>query len=362
MIEYTGRTNIASVVFLDIVGYSKVPDSRQMAMKSLLNEVIGEAVADIAEGERIILDTGDGAALCFLGDPEDALFFATAVLSTVRRITGDAAQQLRIGVNLGAIKAITDLNGRPNVIGDGINVAQRVMDFAAPDEILVSRSYFEVVARLNEGNERFFVSMGTKKDKHVREHQLYAIVPDKIGSLGHRTERGSQPVARPAAPSTARRPATEASDSVVFTEEFLAGEERRLAERIGPIAKIIIRKTAASAKSMAEFYQTIAVVIQDEADRASFLASATADGVSSVSDPATPTKDLSGDESMLPSESNLIAAERNLAEIIGPLASILVKKSAEEATSLQDLYARLAEHITDEAGKRRFLDAARTDK
>ena len=67
---------------------------------------------------------------------------------------------------------MTNLNGRPNVVGDGVNVAQRVMSFAEVGEILVSRSYYGVVARLREGNERLFRYMGSKRDKHVREHQL----------------------------------------------------------------------------------------------------------------------------------------------------------------------------------------------
>ena len=174
MIERAGRTIICSVVFIDIVGYSKTSDSRQLAMKTRLNELLAQAMGGVAESERLILDTGDGAALCFLGDPEDALFVATAVNDAVKSEAGDATQVLRIGINLGPIKVVTDLNGQPNAVGDGINVAQRIMSFAGENEILVSRSYYEVVARLSEGNERLFRYLGIKKDKHVREHHLYA--------------------------------------------------------------------------------------------------------------------------------------------------------------------------------------------
>ena len=92
MIERAGRTVICSVVFIDIVGFSKTPDSRQIAMKARLNELLAQAVGGVAESERLILDTGDGAALCFLGDPEDALFVATAVNDAVKSEVGDAAQ------------------------------------------------------------------------------------------------------------------------------------------------------------------------------------------------------------------------------------------------------------------------------
>ena len=147
-------------------------------MKARLNEHISDAVAQIAEAERIVLDTGDGVAICFLGDPEDALFVTTAAMAAVRGETGEARQLLRVGINLGPIKVVTDLTGRANVVGDGINVAQRIMSFASDDEILVSRSYFEVVSRLREGNEKLFRYLGAKKDKHIREHQVYAISPE----------------------------------------------------------------------------------------------------------------------------------------------------------------------------------------
>ncbi|MFQ5974290.1 MAG: hypothetical protein ACE5Q3_18355, partial [Alphaproteobacteria bacterium] len=227
MIDRTGRTVIASTVFMDIVGYSKSSVSRQMAMKARLNEHIASAVARLSAEERIILDTGDGVALCFLGDPEDALFVATAVGDKVRKETGEAAQTLRTGIHLGPVKLVIDLNGQENVVGDGINVAQRIMSFAGDDEILVSRAYYEVVARLDAANEKLFSYLGTKKDKHVREHQVYAF------SL-HSAEPGEPPVqdrehrrSEPVAAETEGRTA-DAGSAGILTEDLLVAEERRL--------------------------------------------------------------------------------------------------------------------------------------
>ena len=86
--ENTGRTTICCIVFLDIVEFSTTVDARQLAMKARLNEHISDAVAEIAETERIVLDTGDGVAICFIGDPEDALFVSTATMAAVRGETG----------------------------------------------------------------------------------------------------------------------------------------------------------------------------------------------------------------------------------------------------------------------------------
>jgi outer membrane biosynthesis protein TonB len=172
----TNRTFICSVVFLDIVEYSKKPVAEQIQIKERLNGLLTEALANVAPNDRIILDTGDGAALSFLGDPEDALFVSLALrdgLGAPHLQLPD--MKMRVGINLGPVKLVKDINGQPNIIGDGINVAQRVMSFAEPGQILVSRSYYEVVSCLSEGYVQLFHYEGSRTDKHVREHEVYAV-------------------------------------------------------------------------------------------------------------------------------------------------------------------------------------------
>jgi hypothetical protein len=92
-----------------------------------------------------------------------------------QNVTSGPQLQIRVGVNLGPVRLVKDINGQPNIIGDGINVAQRVMSFAEPGQILVSRSYYDVMARLSEDYAKLFHYEGAKTDKHVREHEVYAI-------------------------------------------------------------------------------------------------------------------------------------------------------------------------------------------
>ncbi len=192
------RTIICSVLFLDITEYSRRPVSEQIQLKERLNDTLSVALADVAASDRIILDTGDGAAISFLGDPEDALFVALSLRDAlVAPPPGDGPQlQTRIGINLGPVKLITDLNGQPNIIGDGINVGQRVMSFAEPGQILVSRSYFEVISRLSEDYVKLFNYEGARTDKHVREHEVYAVGASQPGikraaaSARERSRRG----------------------------------------------------------------------------------------------------------------------------------------------------------------------------
>src|SRR5262245_8527136 len=167
--ESSGRTLVCSVLFLDIVEYSKKPVAEQLQLKQAFNAALGRALEEVAPRDRIILDTGDGAAITFLGDPEDALFASISMR--------DAATSLgvRAGVNLGPVRLVKDLNGQVNIIGDGINVAQRVMSFARPGTLLVSRSFYEVVSCLSRDYASLFRHEGSRTDKHVRDHEVYSV-------------------------------------------------------------------------------------------------------------------------------------------------------------------------------------------
>jgi len=168
--ESSGRTLVCSVLFLDIVEYSKKPVSEQLQLKQDFNRVLTRALEHVPPRDRIILDTGDGAAVTFMGDPEDALFAAMAMRD------GVGALAVRCGVNLGPVRLVKDLNAQMNIIGDGINVAQRVMSFARPGQLLVSRSFYEVVSCLSRDYANLFHHEGARTDKHVREHDVYSVV------------------------------------------------------------------------------------------------------------------------------------------------------------------------------------------
>ncbi|MGH8677488.1 MAG: PEGA domain-containing protein, partial [Burkholderiales bacterium] len=110
----------------------------------------------------------------------------------------------RIGCNLGPVRLVRDLNGQPNIIGDGINVAQRVMGFAKAGQVLVSRSYYEVVSHISEGYGQLFRYEGSRTDKHVREHEIYSIGY----SAAHSTLKSPAERARASSREQARQSAT----------------------------------------------------------------------------------------------------------------------------------------------------------
>ncbi len=177
MEERGNKTIMCSVLFLDIVEYSKKSVTGQISLKDRFNTYLSNAIRDVPVADRIILDTGDGAAINFLGDVEDALKSALSMREAMLNEDPsiDPPLLVRIGINLGPVRLVRDINGQPNIVGDGINVAQRVMGFADASQILVSRSYYDAASRLSPAYAGMFHYQGSRTDKHVREHEVYAI-------------------------------------------------------------------------------------------------------------------------------------------------------------------------------------------
>jgi class 3 adenylate cyclase len=163
------RTLVCSVLFLDIADYSQKGVAEQIRLKQSFNAVLAASLENVDAHERVIIDTGDGAAIAFLGDPQSALFAALAVFDNVGELP------VRMGINLGPVYLARDINDQQNVIGDGINVAQRIMSFAQAGELLVSRSFYEVVQLLSGDYAKMFKQEGSRADKHNRAHELYSV-------------------------------------------------------------------------------------------------------------------------------------------------------------------------------------------
>ena len=179
MSERLNRTSVCTVIFIGIVDYAQLPVDDQIALKESFNALIGEAARNVPANDRIILDTGDGAAIALLGAPEDAIAIALEIrgkLAGEREDSTGRTYSIRIGINLGPVRVVNDLNGRRNVVGDGINAAQRVMSFAQPNRILVSRSYYEIASRLSAEMAQMFAYQGMMTDKYVREYEVYSVL------------------------------------------------------------------------------------------------------------------------------------------------------------------------------------------
>ena len=247
MLDQANRTFICSVVFIDLVGYSKKTVTEQIRLKTSLTNNLSEAIKDIPVNDRIILDTGDGAAISFLGDPEDALFVTLSLREAMAREGAALAsaespgdETVRMGINLGPVKLVKDINGHPNIIGDGINVAQRIMSFARPGQIVVSRSYYDVVSNLASEYAKLFSYEGSRTDKHVREHEIY-VVGHHEGAL--QKARDGMKDRASSTQSIPRRTATMpplGSSTVTLTVPSFVQDKKKLTMIAGGLAALVI--------------------------------------------------------------------------------------------------------------------------
>ena len=141
---------IAHVLFIDIVGYSKLLIDEQRDYLHTLNDVVRETEAfraAEAAGKLTRLPTGDGMALVFATTPDAPVSCALQVSKALR---SHPELRVRMGIHSGPVSGITDVNDRSNVAGAGINLAQRVMDCGDAGHILLSKRVAEDLEHLSE--------------------------------------------------------------------------------------------------------------------------------------------------------------------------------------------------------------------
>jgi class 3 adenylate cyclase len=350
-VERSNRTWLCTVVFLDMVGYSNTPVSQQIAMKEQLNTFIARAIEPVATNDRLILDTGDGAALCFIGDPEDALFAALNLRNAL--IDQQHAQTVpllvRIGINLGPAKLVKDINGQLNIIGDGINVAQRVMNFAEPNQILVSRSFYEVISCLSQEYAQLFHYRGLRKDKHIREHAVYEvmILPRESTAANRPLQDEQDPVGSEAI-ALAHAPAS-------WDPAVLQRLQTHLAYHVGPVAKLLVAQAAKQVTDLEALCEMLATHIPEARERAVFLGRVVPSGPSQEPHGTVPHKAAPATPAVRGETESLKRLEDHLGKYLGPVARLLVQREGKKAKDFEHLCHLLATHITIEWERQSFL-------
>jgi serine/threonine protein kinase len=348
------RKNVMStIMFLDLVAYSTHSVDQQVAIKTLFNELIIKAIGGVDESSRITLDTGDGAAICFLGDPEEALQSARLLRDLLLQKYGQKLS-VRVGLHLGPVRMLRDINNRVNVVGDGINVAQRIMDFSTANQIMVSRAYYDVISRISDGAEAMFESLGARLDKHKRSHEIYVLADPRTAPVGKGA--GFAP-----------------TKLLASTEPIAAADvqaiEADLTRAIGPLAQVLVKKAVHRATDAQGLREILSISIQDVAARESFVHPrknsdrlGTSSTVHTSSKPAAasrpnPSEPAAASFSRFSAEGQS-QLERALSQHIGPLSKTLVRKEAGKHTNWNELLQALAMHIDKPEDRARFLAVA----
>jgi len=172
---------IAHVLFIDIVGYSKLSINEQHAAVEELNQVVRASEQfQRAETVRRLLKipTGDGIALVFYTSPEAP---AQCAVEISRALKEHPRLQLRMGIHSGPVSGVVDVNERANLAGAGLNIAQRVMDCGDARHILVSKH----VAEDLEEYERWrplLHDLGSCEVKHGVRVSVVNLYDDQFGN------------------------------------------------------------------------------------------------------------------------------------------------------------------------------------
>src|SRR5213592_2519607 len=175
------RLEIAHVLFIDIVGYSKLLTDEQSEALQELNQIVRktEAAREAdAVGELIILPTGDGMALVFTGSVEEPVECALEISHALR---DQPSLPVRIGIHSGPVHHVKDANERENIAGVGINIAQRVMDCGDAGHILVSKRVADDLAQRRRWHP-YLHELGDVEVKHGVVVSLVNLYAETIGN------------------------------------------------------------------------------------------------------------------------------------------------------------------------------------
>ncbi|HNV71648.1 MAG TPA: FHA domain-containing protein, partial [Candidatus Ozemobacteraceae bacterium] len=200
---------VTRILFIDVVGFSRKPMAIQKQVIQALTEMVQQTTAfrRLDDSQRVSLPTGDGMAIAFFGAPEIPVACAIELQKAMRRHNAAHGPELellvRMGINSGEVFTVLDINEHRNVVGDGINNAQRVMDFGDAWHILASEAVVHDLVADNPLYESCFHDAGWFADKHGKRHHVYNLHAGDFGNpelpTRHRVETG--PVAQASSPS-----------------------------------------------------------------------------------------------------------------------------------------------------------------
>ena len=179
--EHSPPYEMASILFIDIVGYSLRSLDEQTECLTVLQQTVrgsAEYRNALAKQGLISLPTGDGVALVFFRDPISPVKSALEIISALQQ---HADIKVRMGLNTGPVRRHANIKEEIDVVGGGINIAQRVMDCGDAGHILLSRTIAEVLEQAR-GWRQYLHDLGIYEVKHGVQVHLYNLCKDGCGN------------------------------------------------------------------------------------------------------------------------------------------------------------------------------------
>src|SRR5256714_7229169 len=174
------RLEIGHVLFIDIVGYSKLLIEEQKERLNQLTEIVlATAQVRQASAEQLVrLPTGDGMALVFHHSAEEPARCALEIAEALRK---HPEIPVRMGIHSGPVSEVTDVSGRSNIAGAGINMAQRVMDCGDAGHILISQHVADDLVQYRQWAPRLR-DLGECEVKHGMRLHLVNLYAEPLGN------------------------------------------------------------------------------------------------------------------------------------------------------------------------------------
>src|SRR6201993_3302942 len=172
---------IGHVLFIDVVGYSKLLNEEQKERLNQLSEIVlaTTPVREATDEQLVRLPTGDGMALVFHHSAEEP---ARCALEIAEALQKHPELPVRMGIHSGPVSEVTDVSGRTNISGAGINMAQRVMDCGDAGHILLSKRVAEDLEQYRQWRPLLH-DLGACEVKHGVRVAVTNLYSDDVGNL-----------------------------------------------------------------------------------------------------------------------------------------------------------------------------------
>jgi class 3 adenylate cyclase len=183
----------AKYIFLDVVEFSRRSAEAQSAIVKALNSTILHALTqcDVRDEDRMLIPTGDGTCIALVGPTllyDTHIQVSLTILEKLHAYNADTSNpsrqfQIRIGINQNTDIVVTDINGKPNIAGAGINMAARIMDKSGTNQILVSQTVYDEL----QPSERYMSKFRAfdAESKHGLKFRVFQYIGDGHLGLSH---------------------------------------------------------------------------------------------------------------------------------------------------------------------------------
>jgi hypothetical protein len=344
--------SLCTILLLELLAPPGKPPESPAVLKKVVHELVSKALRGLPENTRMAVETAGAAVVCFIGDPEEALHSALLLRDLVSKRYG-ALMSMRIALHMGQVSVTANSNDQVTVTGEGIDRASKLKGCGGNNQVVASSEYHDMLCRLNPDTEELFQYHGPTAEHPL---EVYTVIP----ALGTQNQDAlaSFEVTRPSGLSVDRSGSNSGLDP-----ETVQDIEAELAGYIGPLARVLVRKTKSRVGSPQALRELLGPAIQNPRTRDFFLAGKLGQmqtQVAAAGQATAPARTFARNDAtrqldIAPAE--LVIIEHTLRRFLGPMAQPSVVREIGLSSQFRDFVAAIAAGIEHPAQRAVFLEA-----